>query len=393
MRLREDVAKAWLRARGLPVPEGRVAATPEEASVAARTYGGHVAVKALVRAGRRGKAGAVKIAGTAQTAQAAALEILGMDVAGYRVKQVYVESAIDIATEYYLSFGFGRLTPHVAASCRGGIDIEDNSAEVIAVEIDPLKPLGTWHASSLWERAGTKSGMIPALADITVRLYEAFCDADALMLEVNPLALTVDGTLSIVGAMMEVDANALFRHPTWQESEEAEAGPDGRELNERERSVLIADRKFPGGGVRYTEVPGNIALFVAGGGAGLLQHDLMLALGGLPANHADISPAGVDKPAALFDAMFKNPATKGLLVGMNYLQMLPCTVIIKALLMSIARNHVNPQHIPIVIRVFGPEEDEARRACASVPGIHYLPHGATLEEGVREIVAAVKQLA
>ena len=155
--------------------------------------------------------------------------------------------------------------------------------------------------------------------------------------------------------------------------------------------MAAANRKFPGGAIRYTELDGDIALFVSGGGAGLLQHDLVLAAGGRPANHSDLSPvASTDKPAALFDAMFANPNTKGLLVGFNFLQLAPCDLMIEALLLSIRRSGIDPRRFPIVVRLFGPREDEARRLASSMPGIRYVPHGASLAEAVREIAAAVK---
>src|SRR3972149_3917949 len=100
------------------------------------------------------------------------------------------------------------------------------------------------------------------------------------------------------------------------------------------------------------------------------------AAGGPPANPSDLSPASVDKPAALFDAIFTNPEAKGLLIGMNYLQLLPCTLIIEALLLSLKRNAADPRRFPIVVRVFGPKEDEARRLAATVPGIRSLRPGA-----------------
>ena len=136
-------------------------------------------------------------------------------------------------------------------------------------------------------------------------------------------------------------------------------------------------------------MPGEIALFLAGGGAGLLQHDLVIAAGGRPANHSDLSPTNVEKPAALFDAIFANPGAKGLLVGMNYLQMLPCTLVAEALVLSLGRNKVDTTRFPIVLRLFGPGEEEARAMVAGIPGIRYLPTGSSLEDGVREIVAAV----
>jgi succinyl-CoA synthetase beta subunit len=389
MKLLEHSAKTWLRSLDLPVPYGHVARTPEEAGAAAHALGGRVAIKALVPAGRRSKAGGVKFATGAREAQDAAQAVFLLEFAGHKAAEVYVEPALDIIAEYYVSFGFGQLTPQVVVSRRGGVDIEATTDGIFTAEIDPLKPLSAWRAAHLWDQAGVESALIPQLAALTVRLYHAFCDADALMLEVNPIAMTRDGILTIVGTMLELDPNALFRHPQWQKLGQEQTGAGGRAMNERERAVMAADRKFPGGAIRYTELAGDIALFVSGGGAGLLQHDLVLAAGGRPANHSDLSPASVDKPAALFDAMFTNPEAKGLLVGMNYLQLLPCTLIIEALVQSITRNGVDPLRFPIIVRVFGPMEAEARELAAKVPGIRYLPHGATLDQGVREIVAAV----
>jgi succinyl-CoA synthetase beta subunit len=393
MKLLEDRAKAWLRRRGLPVPDGRIAATAQEAATAAEALGGRVAVKALVATGRRGKAGAVKLVNGPDAALSAASEILRMQVAGLRCRQVYVERAMEVREELYLSFGFGKLAPQIVASRRGGVDIESVAAQstgdLISVEINPLRGLTPWRAAEIWDNTGIPSKFVPALAALSVNVYEAFYAADALILELNPIAITADGALSLIGAMMEVDSNALFRHPEWRELGFDEGGPGGRPLNERERAVMEADRKFIGGAIRYTELPGEIALFLAGGGAGLLQHDLVLEAGGRPANHSDLSPANVEKPAALFDAIFTNPGAKGLLVGMNYLQMLPCTLVTEALLVSMNRNKVDPTEFPIVLRVFGPREEEARAMIAGTPGVRYMPSGASLEDAVREIVAAV----
>jgi len=392
MKLLEDRAKAWLRARDLPVPAGRAAASADEAVAAASSLGGRVAIKALVAAGRRGKAGGVKLVDGPESAQRSAHEILRLEIAGQRCSRVYVEEAKDIKDEFYLSFGFGKLAPEIVISRHGGVDIEEVAAkhpgDLVLAAIDPLRGLDSSRAAELWQQAGIASKVIPALASLTANLYAAFCAADALMLEVNPIGILADGSLCIVGAMMEIDDNALFRQPDWRDLGSGE-GPGGRALNARELAVIEADRKFPGGAIRYTELPGDIALFLTGGGAGLLQHDLVIAAGGRPANHSDLSPTNVEKPAALFDAMFSNPGAKGLLVGMNYLQMLPCTLIAEALLLSLSRNKVDTQRFPIVLRLFGPGEEEARAMLAAVPGLRYLPTGSTLEDGVREIVAAV----
>src|SRR5579871_3954734 len=125
MRLTEDLAKAWLSARGLPVPGGRAANSAAEAAAAARELQGKVAVKSLVAAGRRGKAGGVKIADGAEAAQAAAQGILGTTHAGQRVERGYVEQAVGIKSELYLSFAFGAIQPQVVVSTQGGVEIED----------------------------------------------------------------------------------------------------------------------------------------------------------------------------------------------------------------------------------------------------------------------------
>ena len=396
MQLTEDLAKAWLRERGLPVPPGQVANNPAQARAAAAALGPRVAVKALVAAGRRGKAGGVRLAdGPAESALAAAA-ILGTTVAGQAVDRVYVENAVPITQELYLSFAFGDIVPKVVVSRAGGIDIEAVAASdpdrIVSRDIDPRQGLAPWHAADLWDRAGVAPALIPGLAALTVELYRAFCDADALMFEVNPLAVTPAG-LAIVGTMMEIDDCALTRHPVWRELALAAIGPGGRALNERELAVVSANRQFPGGAVRYSEVEGNIALLVSGGGAGLLQHDLVLAAGGRPANHSDLSPTPTpDKPAAMLTAMLSNPAARGLLIGYNYLQLARCDLTLQALAIAVERCGVDPRKFPIVIRLFGPAEDEARKIAAGLPGVRYLPHGASLADGVNAIVAAVRQV-
>lgn len=395
MKLTEDLAKGWLGERGLPVPAGRAVADAAQARDAAQALGSRVAVKALVAAGRRGKAGGVVLAADPDAAADASHAIIGKAIGGQVVERLYVEEAVTIDEELYLSFAFGAIVPKVVASRSGGVDIEQVAVQdpqrVVSRDVDPQRGLNAWHAAELWDRAGVPSVLVPRLAALTVQLYQAFRDADALMLEINPLAVCGEN-LKLVGAMLEVDDNALFRHPAWREMSLTEIGPGGRALNPRERAVVEADRKFPGGAIRYTEVDGNIALLVSGGGAGLLQHDLVLAAGGRPANHSDMSPTPTpDKPAAMLEAMLSNPAARGLLIGYNYLQLARCDLTLMALEIALERTGVDTREFPIVIRLFGPAEDEARRIAARMPGVRYLPHGTSLADGVNAIVAAVRE--
>lgn len=399
MRLLEDAAKAELTRAGLPVPLGRAAGTEAEAAAAALEVAGpegRVAVKGLVAAGRRGKAGAVTVC-DAGDAGAAAARMIGQQVAGQLVERVYVEQAVDIESELYLSFAFGPLNAQVVASRHGGVDIERTAHEdpgaVVTRVIDPGQGLKRWQASALWDDAGAPSALVPMLAAITLQLHDAFVRADALMLEVNPLVVTRDGTLSVVGTMMEVDDNALPRHPHWQVMAEETAGPGGRPLTAGERAVAEANRVFPGGATRYTELDGDIGLLVSGGGASLYQHDLILHYGGRPANHTDFSPTPTpDKQVAVLDAILARPGVKGLLIGCNFLQLARCDLMVEALAISLGKKDLDTRQFPIVIRLFGPREEEARQIAAQFPGVRYLPRGTSLAEACRTIVEAVREL-
>jgi succinyl-CoA synthetase beta subunit/citryl-CoA synthetase large subunit len=392
VKLTEDRAKALLREHALPVPDGHVARTIAEVEDAARSLNGPIALKALVAAGRRGKAGLVALADDAAEGSKAAAAIFDKRFDGRPVNRVYVERQVQIARELYLSFAFGDREPQIIVSCSGGVDIEEvfatDPSAVIRASIDPLRGLRIWEALEIWKMSGLSGRTLASVARMTSRLYDVFVAADAQMLEINPLAIDPDGIPQLVGAMIEIDDDAASRHPNL-----GIAFEEISTVNPRERAVLEANRSYPGGASRYTELDGDIGLLVAGGGAGLLQHDLIVQMGGRPANHSDMSPApGTEKMEAVLDGVFTNPRARSLLIGYNYLQMAPCDQVIKALVNSAIRNKVDARRFPIVIRLFGPKEKEARELAATIPGINYLAHGATLEEGVRAIVEATRRV-
>jgi succinyl-CoA synthetase beta subunit/citryl-CoA synthetase large subunit len=399
MRLLEDAAKEALRSAGIDVPRGAVVADAPAAALAAAALvgaGGRVAVKALVPAGRRGKAGAVAVC-VAADVEAAASRILGADFDGVPIDRLYVEEAVDIADELYASFAFGPLAPRLVVSRCGGVDIEavahDTPDAIVMRDIDPIDGLRTWHAAAAWEAAGVPSAQVPRLAELTVKLYRAFVASDGLMLELNPIALTGDGTPRVVGTMLEVDDNALYRHPAWEALSQESAGPGGRALTAGERAVAHANRTFPGGATRYTELDGDIGLLVSGGGASLYQHDLILEYGGRPANHTDFSPAPTpDKHVAVLDAIFERPGVRGLLIGCNYLQLARCDLVVEALAIALRKHGIDPHRFPIVIRLFGPNEAQARAIAEQFPGIRYMPRGTTLAQACHAIVEAVRAL-
>jgi succinyl-CoA synthetase beta subunit len=390
--LTEDLTKAFLRDRGLPVPAGEAAGSGDAVARIAGALGGAAVVKALVPTGRRGLAGAVRLTDSVDAARIAAQDMFGTRVGEYEVEQVYVEALEPIAAELYLSFVLDRYPPRVIASARGGVDIEQvhqaHPEAIHTMEVDPAGGLRAWQAVQLWERCGIESARLPALADLTVRLWQAFVAADGLMMELNPVALCSDGRLSIVGAMLGIDDAAIARHPRWQPMASELSTRGGRRANPRERSVLEANARVPGAVFRYTELDGDIGFFVGGGGASLFQHDLMLALGARPANHLDATPGGgwKEKMAAVVDAILDRPGVRGLLISYNFLQLVNVDERMRMIVDHLKARQVDPARFPIVVRLFGPGEARAREIATELPGLCYMPPMSPIEDAVAKIV-------
>ncbi|MBI3939008.1 MAG: acetate--CoA ligase family protein [Betaproteobacteria bacterium] len=391
--LTEDRTKCYLASCGLPVPKGKVCVTPDEAAVAARKLGGRAVVKALVAAGRRGKAGAVKLVATPEEAAAATRELLGATVAGLAVTRVYVEECVDIVQELYFSFVLEGYPPKALLSSQGGIDIEERQRQspgvVSLVNIDPLAGVTPWAGVAMWQRAGVKGAALGTLGNVTARLFQAFCGADAAMLEINPLALDRNGKPVLVGAMMAVDECAIARQRGLFGPEDYASA--SRSDNPRERAVFSANHRIRGGMIRYTELDGDIGLIMCGGGAGLYQHDLILSYGGRPANHSDQNGINVAKLKVLVAAVLENPRVRGLLVGANHQQMTRTDRKMQAIIEVLKEREIDATRFPVVIRMFGPYEDEARRMASQVPGVRYLPREASMADACRLIVALTGQ--
>jgi succinyl-CoA synthetase beta subunit len=390
--LLEDETKAWLAQRGMPVPRGRAADTPDAAAAVAATMAGGAVIKALVPTGRRGHAGAVRIVDDPAGCHTATSGLLGSRIAGFTVERVQVEERIPIAEELYLSFTLIDERPEIRVSRHGGVDIEQVFRErpdsVLHHAVDPLHGLRTWDAAELWLRCGVTGPLIRDLARMTVSLYAAFRHADALTLEINPLAVTQADGLCLVGTMMAIDGDALFRHSCWRHIAGRRDGPG--ETGVRERRVQEANGAYPGGECQYLELDGDIGLLVGGGGAGLYLHDLIVEAGGRPANHCVTPPTGADtrKLQAVLEAILDNPRTRSLLVGFNFAQMARADTRVRTLVEVLRGRDIDTHRLPIVIRLFGPGEDEARALAAAFPGIRYLPRGATLRDAALAIVAA-----
>lgn len=393
-RLNEYVTKEWLRRCGCVVPRGEAASSPEMAERAARQLGGGVVVKALVPAGRRGKAGAIIAAEDASAARQAAEKLLSRTVNGHSVRQVLVEEKVDIAREFYLGYTVAGRALQMLVSTQGGVEIEELAKSspdaIVRAAVDPVCGVTAQFAAVQWQRAGAGRELLPTLAELSSRLYTAFITGDATLLELNPVAVDPQGQLCVVGAMMAIDEYALYRHPDWAGSDH----DDNLPANERERRVALLSRELSGGECQYVELEGDIGLLVGGGGPGLYQHDMMLELGGRPANHSVTPPTGSDnrKLKAVIEAIFEHPTVKGLLVGFNFAQMARTDIRVRTLVDVLDEKKIDTRRFPIVIRLFGAGEEQSRAMVAGRPNIHYMPRGTSLKDAVKLIIDLVGRL-
>ncbi|MBB5140597.1 succinyl-CoA synthetase beta subunit, partial [Thermocatellispora tengchongensis] len=219
MDLFEHQAKELFAAYGIPVPRGIVAHTAEEAREAALQLAGRVVVKAQVKTGGRGKAGGVKLAEDAADAYQKATEILGMDIKGHTVHKVLIEEASAIAEEYYFSFLLDRANRTFLAICSasGGMDIEEvahtTPEKVAQIPISPLTGVDRAKAREIAQAGGLPANAVEGAAELIERLWCAFVDEDATLVEVNPMILAADGQVKALDGKVTLDDNAAFRQP------------------------------------------------------------------------------------------------------------------------------------------------------------------------------------
>jgi succinyl-CoA synthetase beta subunit len=371
VKLLEYQAKEVLAALGVPIPPGRVARTPEEAARAAAELG-PVAVKAQVPVGGRGKAGGIKLASSPEQARAAAEQIIGMDIKGFKVPLVYCERALEIGHEVYLGFTVDRdaRANILMLSARGGMDIEqvaEESPEAVArLHPDPWRGPLDFELTRLAFEAGL-GDHVRALVPLVKKLYRAIPEYDAVTAEINPLVITRGGDLVAGDAKLETDENAAFRQ---------------RELEERYGDVLEGDpyeREAKRRGLTYVSLDGEIGII--GNGAGLCMGtlDLVQRAGGRPANFCDIG--GGAKAEVVENALaviLMNPKVRGVLINV-FGGITRGDEVARGLVQ--ARDSLEMK-LPLVVRLSGTNEEEGR-ATLKENGIE---PGASGWEAARKIV-------
>jgi len=361
---------------GIPVSDGRFVTTAEDARQAAEEIGGEVVVKAQVLTGGRGKAGGIKLAANPDEAEARAREILGLDIRGHVVRRLWIESASEIAKEYYVSITFDRGTkqPLFMFTTEGGVDIEEvaetNPAALVRLHVDPLEGFQPYQARRLVYGAGVEDpGEQKQIAAIVGKLYEAFVATDAMLCEINPLIVTPDGEVKALDSKFTVDDNALYKHPEIAEMRDIEAA-DPLEALAREKHVT------------YVKLDGEVGIL--GNGAGLVMStlDVIALAGGTPANFCDLGGGGdAEGVVDALDVITRDEQVKSIFFNI-FGGITRCDEVARGILTALERMTI--EH-PIVVRLDGTNAEEGRRilAEAAPANLHVEP---TMLEAARRAV-------
>jgi succinyl-CoA synthetase beta subunit len=384
MNLHEYQSKQLFARYGIPVPNGFVAATPEEAVDAAERLGGSVwVVKAQVHAGGRGKAGGVKVVKSKADVASAAAGMLGQRLKtkqtvgeGLPINQVYVESGSKIERELYLSLLLNRDTSKIAfvASAAGGMDIEEVAAKtpekIIRVEIHPAAGLQGSHCRALAFGLGLKGKQVAQFEQIARGLYKLYLECDASLVEVNPLIVNGDGDVLALDGKIGIEDNSLFRQP------EMSAMRDTSQEDEIEVLAGEAD-------LNYVSLDGDIACMVNGAGLAMATMDVIKLYGGNPANFLDVGGGATqERVTTAFKLILTNPKVKAILVNI-FGGIVRCDMIAEGVIGAARELGL---HLPVIVRIEGTNAPQGRKLLVD-SGLE-LVAATDLTDAAQKVVAA-----
>jgi len=371
--IHEYQAKEIFTGFGLPVPGGNVATTVAEAVSLAKEYGLPVMVKCQVLTGGRGKAGGIKFCETMTDVSKHAEAILGMDVKGHTVHKVLITPAVDIASEYYVGMLIDRNTKRVLlmASAEGGVEIEqvakDTPELIFKQPIDPRYGLLDHEAMAMGMRLCPDDvKKARQLAAAMQKLYQAFMHADASLAEINPFIFTPEGKGHAIDAKVNLDDNAMFRHPGYEALRDL-AAEDPSERAAREASLS------------FVKLEGNVGCLVNGAGLAMATMDLVKYYGGQPANFLDIG--GSSNPEKVVNALniiLSDKAVKAILFNI-FGGITRCDDVAKGIIAATKAMDIN---VPIVVRLTGTNEEEGRALLANTD----LHPAETMDEAVKKAI-------
>ena len=362
MKVHEYQAKSILEQHGVAMLAGEVATTVEEAVAAAERMSAEGAdlfvVKAQIHAGGRGKGGGVKLARGLEEVARVADQILGMNLithqtgpGGQLVRKVLVAKAVDIAQEYYLGITLDRSRSRhvIMASTEGGVEIEKVAEEtpdkILKVWVDPGMGLQGFQARQLAYGLGLQGRQARQAAGLVMGLYRACTQVDASLLEINPLVLTKQGEVLAIDCKLNLDDNALFRHPDLEEL---------RDLHEEDPLEVEAGESH----LNYVKLDGNVGCMVNGAGLAMATMDIIKLAGGNPANFLDVGGTASAKTVeAGFRIILKDPNVRAVLVNI-FGGIVRCDRVARGVVEAAVNAGIS---VPLIVRLQGTNAKEGQR--------------------------------
>ncbi len=359
MKIHEYQAKQLFKKYNIPIPEGGVAFTPDEAGKIAKNLGRFpVVVKAQIHAGGRGKGGGVKLAESEDETTIVAGDIIGMNLIthqtgpeGKLVKKILVEQGLNIAKELYLSLIPDRATSKIVimASKAGGVDIEKVAVEtpekIIKVYIDPLMGIQSYHCRQVAFGLQIAPALIKTFVSMLESLYRLLVDYDCSLVEINPLVITEDETIIALDAKINFDDNALYRHKDILEF---------RDIDE-EDPLEVEASKF---NLNYINLDGNVGNMVNGAGLAMATMDTIKLAGAEPANFLDVGGgASAEMVENGFRIILNDKNVKGILINI-FGGILRCDVLAEGVVEAAKKTGIN---VPVVIRMEGTNVEEGKK--------------------------------
>ena len=388
MKIHEYQAKEILKSFGVPVPNGGVARTPEEAEAIAKDLGGAVVVKAQIHAGGRGKGGGIKLAADPAEAKAAASEIIGMQLVtpqtgseGQRVKSVWVENATDIDRELYLGIVLDRAQSRlvVMASRAGGMDIEEVAAttpeKILKEVVHPGVGLQPFQARRLALGLGLEGDQLKQGVGFIIALYKAYTETDCSLAEINPLVVSKSGEVLALDAKMNFDDSAMYRHSDIQTL---------RDIDE-EDPLEVEASKYD---LNYIKLDGEVGCMVNGAGLAMATMDIVKYAGSSPANFLDVGGGtNVERVKNAMRILTSDKAVKAVLINI-FGGIVRCDRVAEGVVAALEDIEIN---VPLVVRLQGTNAEEGAQILEN-SGLEFTV-ARKLQEAAEGVVAAVQNAA
>ncbi len=386
MKIHEYQAKELFKKYSIPIPQGAVAFTPEDAVKTAATLGGFpVVVKAQIHAGGRGKGGGVKLAKSADEVKSLAGQIIGMNLVthqtgpeGKEVKKVLVEQGLNIAKELYLSIIPDRATAKIVimASEAGGMDIEEVAAKtpekIIKVYINPLLGIEGYHCREVAFGLNMSPAVMKSFTPMLMNLYKLFVAYDCSLLEINPLVITKEETVIALDGKINFDDNALFRHKDIVAY---------RDLDE-EDPLEVEASKF---NLNYINLDGNVGNMVNGAGLAMATMDIIKLAGAEPANFLDVGGgASTEMVENGFKIILRDKKVKGVLINI-FGGILRCDILAQGVVEAAKKTGIN---VPVVVRMEGTNVEKGRKILAE-SGLNLIT-AVDLKDAAQKVAGIVK---